>query len=238
MGNAGLPFWRSFALSLLTLPTCRTNQARDSREDFQMAKIAFLGMGVMGYPMAGHLKTAGHDVTVYNRTASKAEAWAAEHGGSMAATPREAAQGADFVMACVGNDDDLRMVCTGENGAFSGMSEGTIFVDHTTVSEKVTTSFSLQAKHSELLSSMRRFRAVRPGRKMAFCRSCAAGTRRPMTQPSRLCRSIPRFAAASATAAQVSLPKCATRLPSRALYKHLARRCISRKGGARWPLGR
>ncbi|WP_170413580.1 NAD(P)-dependent oxidoreductase [Ruegeria arenilitoris] len=103
-----------------------------------MAKVAFLGLGVMGYPMAGHLQAAGHEVTVYNRTAAKAEAWVAQHGGAMATTPKEAAQGAEFVMACVGNDDDLRMVCTGENGAFDGMADGTTFVDHTTVSAKVT----------------------------------------------------------------------------------------------------
>ncbi|SDX54172.1 3-hydroxyisobutyrate dehydrogenase [Ruegeria halocynthiae] len=103
-----------------------------------MAKVAFLGLGVMGYPMAGHLQAAGHDVTVYNRTASKAEDWVTQHGGAMALTPREAAEGADFVLACVGNDDDLRMVCTGKDGAFHGMTEGAIFVDHTTVSAKVT----------------------------------------------------------------------------------------------------
>ena len=103
-----------------------------------MAKIAFLGLGVMGYPMAGHLKAAGHEVTVYNRSAAKAEAWVAEHGGAMAATPREAAAGAEFVMACVGNDDDLRSVCLGADGAFASMGEGAVFVDHTTVSAKVT----------------------------------------------------------------------------------------------------
>ena len=103
-----------------------------------MAKVAFLGLGVMGYPMAGHLVKAGHDVTVYNRTAAKAEAWVAEHGGVMGATPAEAARGADFVMACVGNDDDLRAVCVGEGGAFGAMHEGAVFVDHTTVSAKVT----------------------------------------------------------------------------------------------------
>ena len=103
-----------------------------------MAKCAFLGLGVMGYPMAGHLAAKGHDVTVYNRTGAKAEAWVSEHGGAAAATPREAADGAEFVMACVGNDDDLRAVCTGEDGAFAGMSEGAIFVDHTTVSAMVT----------------------------------------------------------------------------------------------------
>jgi 3-hydroxyisobutyrate dehydrogenase len=103
-----------------------------------MANVAFLGLGVMGYPMAGHLQSAGHSVTVYNRTSSKAETWVAEHGGAMAITPAEAAQGADFVMACVGNDDDLRGVCLGDTGAFAGMSKGAIFVDHTTVSAKVT----------------------------------------------------------------------------------------------------
>ncbi len=103
-----------------------------------MAKVAFLGLGVMGYPMAGHLVKAGHDVTVFNRTAAKAEAWAKQHGGSHASTPREAAAGCDFVMSCVGNDDDLRSVCLGEDGAFAGMAKGSIFVDHTTVSAKVT----------------------------------------------------------------------------------------------------
>ena len=103
-----------------------------------MAKIAFLGLGVMGFPMARHLQAAGHQVTVYNRTIAKAEAWSQEHGGSWAATPREAANGADFVMACVGNDDDLRAVCRGADGAFAGMVSGSVFVDHTTVSAKVT----------------------------------------------------------------------------------------------------
>ena len=103
-----------------------------------MANVAFLGLGVMGYPMAGHLQSAGHSVTVYNRTTAKAEAWVAEHGGAMANTPAEAAKGADFVMACVGNDDDLRGVCLGDTGAFAGMPKGAIFVDHTTVSAKVT----------------------------------------------------------------------------------------------------
>ena len=103
-----------------------------------MAKLAFLGLGVMGYPMAGHLAAAGHDVTVYNRTAAKAESWVKQHGGAAASTPREAAAGADMVMACVGNDDDLRSVCLGDDGAFAGMAEGSLFVDHTTVSDAVT----------------------------------------------------------------------------------------------------
>ncbi len=111
-----------------------------------MAKVAFLGLGVMGYPMAGHLARRGHEVTVYNRTAAKAEAWVEEHGGAWAKTPAEAARGKEFVMACVGNDDDLRSVCTGAEGAFKGMDRGAIFVDHTTVSAKVTAELYSEAK--------------------------------------------------------------------------------------------
>ena len=111
-----------------------------------MTKVAFLGLGVMGYPMAGHLQAAGHDVTVYNRTAAKAESWAKEHGGQSAATPAAAAQGAELVMACVGNDNDLRAICLGEDGAFAGMTTGALFVDHTTVSSKVTTELYATAK--------------------------------------------------------------------------------------------
>jgi 3-hydroxyisobutyrate dehydrogenase-like beta-hydroxyacid dehydrogenase len=103
-----------------------------------MAKVAFLGLGVMGFPMAGHLAAKGHAVTVYNRSPAKAAAWVAKHQGRTAATPREAAKGAEFVMTCVGNDDDLRSVCTGPDGAFAGMSPGAVLVDHTTVSARVT----------------------------------------------------------------------------------------------------
>lgn len=103
-----------------------------------MKKVAFLGLGVMGYPMAGHLQAAGYDVTVYNRTHSKAEKWVAQYGGKNAATPFEAAKGADFVMSCVGNDDDLRSVCLGDDGAFAALKAGAIFIDHTTVSALVT----------------------------------------------------------------------------------------------------
>jgi 3-hydroxyisobutyrate dehydrogenase len=115
-----------------------------------MAKLAFLGLGVMGYPMARHLAAKGHEITVFNRTATKAEAWVKQHGGAMATTPREAAKGADFVMACVGNDDDLRAVCTGEDGAFAGMTKGAIFVDHTTVSAAVTRDMFAAAKAAGL----------------------------------------------------------------------------------------
>ena len=103
-----------------------------------MAEVAFLGLGVMGAPMAGHLVKAGHTVTVWNRTRSKAEDWAERHGGSVAVTAAAAAADKQFVLACVGNDDDLREVCVGEDGAFAGMARGAVFVDHTTVSAMVT----------------------------------------------------------------------------------------------------
>jgi|TARA_B110000196_G_scaffold45814_1_gene36172 3-hydroxyisobutyrate dehydrogenase len=103
-----------------------------------MAKVSFIGLGVMGFPMAGHLSNSGHEVRVYNRTAKKSEEWKSQFKGTTCKSPREAAFGADFVMACVGNDDDLREICLGEDGAFKGMGPGTIFVDHTTVSAKIT----------------------------------------------------------------------------------------------------
>jgi 3-hydroxyisobutyrate dehydrogenase len=99
--------------------------------------VTFLGLGVMGYPMAGHLARAGHQVTVYNRSAAKAQAWVAEYGGRSAPTPREAVAGAAIVFCCVGNDDDLRSVVLGPDGAFAGMARGTLFVDHTTASAEV-----------------------------------------------------------------------------------------------------
>ncbi|EDQ04539.1 2-hydroxy-3-oxopropionate reductase [Sulfitobacter indolifex] len=115
-----------------------------------MAKLAFLGLGVMGAPMAGHLQKAGHDVTVYNRTESKAQDWVKTYGGAMAKTPREAAKDADFVMSCVGNDDDLRSVCLGDEGAFGAMTAGAIFVDHTTVSAAVTRELYAAANDAQV----------------------------------------------------------------------------------------
>ncbi len=115
-----------------------------------MAKVAFLGLGVMGFPMAGHLAAAGHQVTVYNRSGAKAEAWVARHGGARAPTPRQAAEGADLVLCCVGNDDDLRQVCLGPDGAFAGMARGAVLVDHTTVSAQVTRELAQVAAQSGL----------------------------------------------------------------------------------------
>ncbi|PSJ63917.1 NAD(P)-dependent oxidoreductase [Pseudaminobacter soli (ex Li et al. 2025)] len=112
-----------------------------------MASVAFLGLGVMGYPMAAHLKNkGGHDVTVYNRTTAKAEKWVAEHGGHFAPTPRAAAEGKDFVFACVGNDDDLRSVTIGPDGAFQSMKAGAVFIDNTTASAEVARELGEAAK--------------------------------------------------------------------------------------------
>ncbi len=112
-----------------------------------MAKVSFLGLGVMGYPMAGHLlKKGGHDVTVYNRTPAKAAQWVKEYGGKSAATPKEAAQGADFVLMCVGNDDDVRSVAFGDNGSLAGLKKGAILIDHTTASAVVARELHAEAK--------------------------------------------------------------------------------------------
>ena len=111
-----------------------------------MSKIAWIGLGVMGGPMAGHLQNAGHEVTVYNRTAERAQTWVEQYGGAMALTPAQAAKDCDFVFACVGNDDDLRAVTIGENGAFGSMKDGAIFVDHTTASAAVARELHADAQ--------------------------------------------------------------------------------------------
>ncbi|ALC10915.1 NAD(P)-dependent oxidoreductase [Sphingopyxis sp. 113P3] len=109
-------------------------------------RIAFIGTGVMGGPMAGHLARAGHRVTVYNRTRAKADAWAEQYGGEVAATPREAAQGVDVVLTCVGNDDDLAEVTLGDEGAFAAMRKGALFIDHTTVSARIARRLAAAAE--------------------------------------------------------------------------------------------
>ena len=119
-------------------------------ESIAARDVAFLGLGVMGYPMAGHLAAAGHRVTVYNRTAAKAAQWVAEHGGKSAPTPAEAARGAELVFACVGNDDDLRSVTLGATGAFAAMKAGAIFVDHTTASAEVARELTQAAQAKKL----------------------------------------------------------------------------------------
>ena len=114
-----------------------------------MGKVAFIGLGVMGYPMAGHLQKAGFEVCVYNRTAAKAAQWVAEYGGTSAATPREAAAGAEFVCVCVGNDNDLRSVVLGEHGALAGMQAGSILIDHTTASANVARELAVACAERE-----------------------------------------------------------------------------------------
>jgi len=124
--------------------------ATKTYESVPPLKVAFLGLGVMGLPMAGHLARAGHEVTVYNRTEAKAQAWAKEFGGRSAATPREAAAQASIVFACVGNDDDLRSVVLGPDGAYAGMQRGACFVDHTTASASVARELYAKAKEAGL----------------------------------------------------------------------------------------
>ena len=114
-----------------------------------MGKVAFIGLGVMGYPMAGHLQKAGFEVCVYNRTAAKAAQWVSEYGGTSAATPREAAAGAEFVCVCVGNDNDLRSVVLGEHGALAGMQAGSILIDHTTASANVARELAVACAERE-----------------------------------------------------------------------------------------
>ena len=112
-------------------------------------KVAFLGLGVMGYPMAGHLAKAGHEVTVYNRTSTRSDAWVGQYGGRAVKTPREAAMGASFVFTCVGNDDDVRAVTLGADGAFAGMTKGAILVDHTTASASLARELAEVAREAE-----------------------------------------------------------------------------------------
>ena len=137
-----------------------------------MAKVAFIGLGVMGYPMARHLaKKGGHDLTVYNRTREKAEKWVAENGGRHADTPRKAAEGADFVFSCVGNDDDLRSVALGDDGILAGMRRGAIYIDNTTASaDRRARAWRRRRKSAASASSTRRFPAARPARRTASSR--------------------------------------------------------------------
>ena len=127
------------------MPSIQTKQY-DASPATPATRTAFLGLGVMGFPMAGHLAKAGHGVTVYNRSAEKAQAWVAEFGGMSAATPAEAAKNADIVFCCVGNDEDLRSVVLGPQGAFAGMAKGSLFVDHTTASAEIARELAGQAK--------------------------------------------------------------------------------------------
>src|SRR5690349_24862886 len=133
-----------------------------------MAKVAFIGLGVMGFPMAGRRgKKGGHELTVYNRTSAKAQQWVEKFGGRTAPTPKAAAEGQDFVMWCVGNDNDLRAVTIGPDGAFAGMKAGATFVDHTTASAEVARELDAAADKAGFKSSMRRSPADRPGAAMA-----------------------------------------------------------------------
>ena len=162
-----------------------------------MAKLAFLGLGVMGGPMAGHLQKAGHEVTVYNGTASKANDWVEKYTGQAAATPRLAAAGAEFVITCGGNDNDLRSVCLGDEGAFLGMANGAVFVDHTTVSAAVPLIFFKRQLLVRSVLLMLLYLAARLGRKMERFLLCVAVTKSPILAWSALCSLMLNFVAVS-----------------------------------------
>ena len=132
-----------------------------------MAKVAFLGLGVMGFPMAGHLAAKGHDVTVYNRTFAKAEAWTQKHKGKAARTPKEASAGQEIVFCCVGNDDDLRSVVLGPDGAFAGMAKGAIFFDNTTASADIARELHAAGKKLGIEFIDARSRGARPAPRTA-----------------------------------------------------------------------
>ena len=148
-------------------------------------RITFLGLGIMGGPIARHLAKAGHDVTVYNRTAEKSAAWVAAHGGRSAATPAEAAKDAEVVLACVGADADLRAVTLGPDGAFAAMAPGSLFIDHTTVSAAIARELAEAGAARASTLSTRRCRAGRRAPRMASSPSCAAAPKRPLPAPSR-----------------------------------------------------
>src|SRR5437660_47019 len=146
MDNAGIRLLRLVRFGNIHHMDHRPVQCRPNTKVAHMAKVAFLGLGVMGFPMAGHLvKKGGHEVTVFNRTPGKATAWAEKFGGKSAATPQAAAEGQDFVMACVGNDNDLRAITLGADGAFAGMKKSATFVDHTTASAEVARELDAEA---------------------------------------------------------------------------------------------
>lgn len=152
--------------------------------------------------MAGHLQKAGHDVTVYNRTAAKADAWIKAHGGTMAPTPREAAAGAEFVMSCVGNDDDLRSVCLGADGAFAGMDTGTVFVDHTTVSAKVTAELYAAADALQISYVDAPISGGQAGAESGALSIMCGGTQGPMPVQSLFCSPMPNSAVGSVPVAR------------------------------------
>ena len=177
-----------------------------------MANIAFLGLGVMGFPMAGHLKKAGHSVTVYNRTSSKAELWTETHGGASAPTPQEAAKNADYVISCVGNDDDLRSVVIGDQGALSGMGAGTIFIDHTTVSAKVTEELYQQLSAQSISFIDAPISGGQAGAEEACSPSCAVAILTPLKKRYRSWRSIQKSAKGWGILARDKKQKCAIKL--------------------------
>ena len=193
-----------------------------------MAKVAFLGLGVMGYPMAGHLKNkGGHEVTVYNRTAAKADAWVKQYGGKSAATPKAAAEGQDFVMACVGNDDDLREVTLGANGAFAGMGKGKIFVDHTTASAEIARELYAAGQKAGFACIDAPVSGGQAGAENGALTVMCGGEAEPFARAEKVIAPMPAPATSWARPAPASSPRCATKSASPASCRASPRRCIS-----------
>ncbi len=196
-------------------------------------KVAFLGLGVMGYPMAGHLKAkGGHEVTVYNRTFAKAEKWAAQHGGKAARTPAEAAAGQEIVFACVGNDDDLRAVTTGKDGAFAAMGKGTVFVDHTTASADVARELHAAAKVAGFDFIDAPVSGGQAGAENGVLTVMCGGDAAPYAKAEGVIASYARMCKLLGPSGAASSPRWSTRSASRAWCRGSPRACISRSAPA------
>jgi 3-hydroxyisobutyrate dehydrogenase len=185
-----------------------------------MAKVAFLGLGVMGFPMAGHLKNkGGHEVTVYNRNAAKADKWVAQYGGKKAATPKEAASGQDFVMMCVGNDNDVREVALGGSGAFDGVKKGAVFVDHTTASAEVARQLHGEAKKRGFDFVDAPVSGGQAGAENGVLTVMCGGDDGPFGRAEPVIAPTRGCASCWGRRARASSPRWSTRFASRALFK-------------------
>ena len=195
-----------------------------------MAKVAFVGLGVMGYPMAGHLATkGGHDVTVFNRTAAKAEKWVAQFGGKRAPTPKEAAQGQDFVMACVGNDNDLREVMLGKDGIFAGVRNGTIVVDHTTASAEIARELYADAKTRGFDFIDAPVSGGQAGAENGVLTVMCGGDAGPFAQAEKVIAAYARACNLLGAPARASSPRWSTRFASPASCRVSPRPCTLRR---------
>ena len=194
-----------------------------------MAKVAFVGLGVMGYPMAGHLKAkGGHEVTVYNRTSAKAEKWVAQHGGKSSPTPKQAAAGQDFVMACVGNDHDLREVMLGKDGVFEGVAKGAVVVDHTTASAEIARELHAEAKRRGFDFIDAPVSGGQAGAENGVLTVMCGGDEAPFVRAEKVIAAYARACNLMGAPGSASSPRWSTRFASPASCKASPKACISR----------